>query len=341
MNRKLLATAVASAIAPMAAQAVDVSVSGQVNRAIRFADNGVNSDVQHIDGSASGSRFRITADGELMDGVQAGAVVEVGWTVNGGGALDVDVADAAKPKDVDFRKSSLHFSGDFGKVTMGWNAPAGNGIEWTSHSGAWAGTEYSADTNSGIHVRASDGTDQGSVFSFLPSVNIGRQNTLRYDSPSIGPIGVSVSLQKNGEDGQTWSFGGSLAQDFGGSSVSGGVFVMEDKFAIAGGILFSQGTSVNAVWGNNDTGTTDYETMYLNVSHTWGDTSVGLGYRTADDGDTSKGAKEAQAIGLGVSQSLGSGVIVYAGFNNYSFDMTGYDLEDINAFHIGSRVQFN
>jgi predicted porin len=338
MNRKLLATAVASAIAPMAAQAVDVSVSGQVNRAIRFADNGVNSDVQHIDGSASGSRFRITADGELMDGVQAGAVVEVGWTVNGGGALDVDVADAAKPKDVDFRKSSLHFSGDFGKVTMGWNAPAGNGIEWTSHSGAWAGTEYSADSNSGIQVRASDGKAMGSVFSFLPSVNIGRQNTLRYDSPSIGPIGVSVSLQKNGEDGQTWSFGGSLAQDFGGSSVSGGVFVMEDKFAIAGGILFSQGTSVNAVWGNNDTGTTDYETMYLNVSHTWGDTSVGLGYRTADDGGTSK---EAQAIGLGISQSLGSGVSVYAGFNNYSFDMTGYDLEDINAFHIGSLVSFN
>ena len=152
----------------MAAQAIDVSVSGQVNRAIRFADNGVNSDVQHIDGSASGSRFRVTASGDVMEGIQAGAVVEAGWTVNGGGALDVDVPDAAKPKEVDFRKSSLYFSGTFGKVTMGWNAPAGNGIEWTAYNGAWAGTEYSADTNSGIHVRTSDGgMSRGSVFAFM------------------------------------------------------------------------------------------------------------------------------------------------------------------------------
>ena len=338
MNRKLLATAVASAIAPMAAQAVDVSVSGQVNRAIRFADNGVNSDVQHIDGSASGSRFRVTASGDVMEGLQAGAVVEAGWTVNGGGSLDVDVADAAKPTNVDFRKSSLYFSGNFGKVSMGWNAPAGNGIEWTAYNGAWAGTEYSADTNSGIQVRTSDNHARGSVFSFMPSVNIGRQNTLRYDSPSIGPIGVSVSLQKNGEDGQTWSFGGDLGHDLGGSSVKAGVFVMEDKRAIAGGIRFPQGTGVNAVWGTNEAGTTDYESVYVSISHTWGNTSVALGYRNTDDTSTTK---EAQAIGLGVNQDLGAGVSVYAGFNNYSFDEAGYDLEDINAFHIGTLVSFN
>ena len=91
MNRKLLATAVAGAIAPMAAQALDVSVSGQVNRAIRFADNGANSDVQHIDGSASKSRFRFTAEGEVMAGLTAGAHIEYGSSNNAGGGLDVDM----------------------------------------------------------------------------------------------------------------------------------------------------------------------------------------------------------------------------------------------------------
>jgi hypothetical protein len=38
---------------------------------------------------------------------------------------------------------------------------------------------------------------------------------------------------------------------------------------------------------------------------------------------------------------LGSGVDIYAGFNNYSFDMPGKDLEDVTAFHIGSLVTFN
>ena len=339
MNRKLLAAAVAGVVAPMTAQAVDVSVSGQINRAIRFADNGHNSDVQHVDGSASSSRFRITAEGELMAGITAGARVEAGWWANKGSGLDVDVMDAGKPTKVDFRYSALDFSGDFGKITMGWSNPAGNGIEWTSYSGAWAGTEYSPDTNSGIHVMDSDGVGMGSVWSFLPSVNISRQNTLRYDSPSIGPVGLGISLQKNGDDGQTWSFQGTVSQSFGASDIQGGLFYMEDKLAMAGGVLFAQGTSVNAVWGKDESGDKDYESMYFNVSHTWGNTSVALGYRTGDDSMGMK--KEGQAIGLGLSQDLGSGVMVYAGFNNYSFDMMGKELEDINAFHIGSRVTFN
>ena len=84
MNRKLLAVAVAGAVAPMTAQALDVSVSGQVNRAIRFADNGNSSDVQHVDGSAAGTRFQIAAEGEAMPGVVAGAVLQEGFSANGG-----------------------------------------------------------------------------------------------------------------------------------------------------------------------------------------------------------------------------------------------------------------
>ncbi|MDE0002334.1 MAG: porin, partial [Rhodospirillaceae bacterium] len=235
MNRKLLAVAVAGAVAPMTAQALDVSVSGQVNRAIRFADNGANSDVQHIDGSASKSRFRFTAEGEVMAGLTAGAHIEYGSAHNPGGGLDIDQADTGassntsdKPvatsgmpdpmsaghkhsaKQVDARHALLYLSGDFGKVTLG-NAPsAGNGIMWTSHNGAWMGTEYSPDTNSGLGVMMTEADADGnqasgySVFSFFPSVNTPRTNTLRYDTPSIGPVSLSASIQKDSADGHDW-----------------------------------------------------------------------------------------------------------------------------------------
>ena len=227
MNRKLLATAVAGAIAPMAAQALDVSVSGQVNRAIRFADNGARSDVQHVDGSASKSRFRFTAEGEVMAGLTAGAHIEYGSSNNAGGGLDVDMDD--KAASFDARHSLLYLSGDFGKVTLG-NAPsAGNGIMWTSHNGAWMGTEYSPDTNSGLGVMMTDGMpaldadgDQYSIFSFFPSVNTPRMNTLRYDTPSIGPVSLSASIQKDSADGHDWHFGASLGHDVGAANVIGG-----------------------------------------------------------------------------------------------------------------------
>jgi predicted porin len=344
MNRKILAAAVAGAITPMAAQALDVSVSGQVNRAIRFADNGVGSDVQHIDGSASGSRFRFTAEGEAMPGITAGAHIEQGFTANGGGGLDVEAEDKGKGT-FEFRHSYVYFSGDFGQVTLGHTTPAGNGIMWSSHNGAWMGTEYSPDSNSGIHARTSDGAGMGSVFSFFPSVNIGRMNTLRYNTPSIGPVSFSGSVQKDGATDHAWSFGASLSHDVGAASVMGGLILMDDVLGIAGGIAFANGTSVNAAWGSDEaglnpleTGPQDYEDMYVNVAHSWGSMSVALDYRTTKD---SNSTKEGRAIGLGAQYALGGGVNVYAGFNNYSFEQDGYDIEDVNAFHIGSRVTFN
>ena len=367
MNKKLLATAVAGVIAPMAAQALDISVSGHVNRAIRFADNGVNSDVQNIDGSASKSRFGFTAEGEVMPGITAGAHIEYGSSNNGGGSLDVEAEDGGA--NFDPRHSLLYFSGDFGKVTLG-NAPAaGNGIMWTSHNGAWMGTEYSPDTNSGLGVMMTDGSaykryedvkppqvshelgeddsvdhevahmalTAQSVFSFFPSVNIGRKNTLRYDTPSIGPITVSASVQKDSKTGHSWSFGASLSHDVGAANVIAGLIYMDDVLGIAGGLAFANGTSVNAAWGSDDDSGEDYEDMYVNVAHSWGNMSVAVDYRSTENGADMEG----RAIGLGAQYALGGGVDVYAGFNSYSFDAPDVDLEDINAFHIGSRVRFN
>jgi hypothetical protein len=344
MNIKILATAVAGAIAPMAAQALDVSVAGQVNRALRFADNGNTSDVQHLDGAASGSRFGLYASGEAMPGIVAGAVIEEGFGANG--AVDVDAQDSAKPSTVNFRKSYLYFSGDFGKVSMGWTGPAGNGIEWTSYNGAWAGTSYGLDTNTGVNVMTEAGAAVGTTFAFFPSVNITRMNTLRYDTPSIGPVAFAASLQKYDADlgskaladSLDWSFQGTMSHSVAGNGVKGGIFLMDDKLAIAGGIQFAQGTAVEATWASEDSATRDYESTYVAVSHAWGNTSVAIGYRTVDD-DLS--GNEGQRIGLGVNQNVGKGVSVYAGFHNYSFEKHEYDLEDINAFHIGSLVTFN
>lgn len=348
MNKKLLATAVAGAIAPMAAQGLDVSVSGQVNRAIRFADNGVASDIQHVDGSASGSRWSLTAEGELMAGLSAGAHIEQEHASNRAWQVSTDRADA--PTSQGFRHSYIYFSGDFGKLTMGHTSPAGNGAMWKSHNGAWMGTEYSLDSNSTIAVMTENGDQAGSAAAFMPSVNIGRRNILRYDTPSIGPVSFAASVFKpdsNGSEGSLdhndadeshhWSFGANLSHDIGAANLIAGLLLMEDVIGISGGLAFANGTSINAAWASDDDTGADFEDWYINVAHSWGNMSVAVDYRTTDNASN----KQGRGIGLGGQYALGSGVDVYAGFHNYAFDAPGPDLEDINSFIVGSRVRFN
>ena len=339
MNRKLLAVTVAGVVAPMAASALDVAVNGQINRAIRFADNGANSDVQHIDGSAWGSRFRIKAEGELMEGITVGASMEQEFATNRGWQVDIDAEDA--DPSTSLRHSYLHFSGSFGTVKLGNTDIAGAGSMWVGFNDAYAGTEYSADTNSGISVWTADGTKTKTdytVASFFPGVDNSRANVLRYDSPSIGPVSVQVSVHKPDAKDHQWNFGGRLSQDFGPGTLKMGVILAEDVLGISGGIGFANGTAVNAAWGNDDRkGKKDFDDIYASITHKWGNTTIALGYHSTDNNEDMEG----RAIGLGVNHSVGSGVDVYAGFNNYSFDKPGMDLEDVTAFHIGSLVTFN
>ena len=83
MNKKLLAIAIASAVAAPGAFAVEGSASGHVNRMIMFADDGNDSDVMHVDNLNSQSRFRFTGSGDLgVGGLKTGIHLEAGWSSN-------------------------------------------------------------------------------------------------------------------------------------------------------------------------------------------------------------------------------------------------------------------
>ena len=77
--------------------------------------------------------------------------------------------------------------------------------------------------------------------------------------------------------------------------------------------------------------------VYINLAHEWGNLSMAIDYRTADDSMTNL---EGRKVGLGANYALGEGVNVYVGFHNYSFDAPDMELENINSFHIGSSVSF-
>ena len=179
MERKLIAAAVTSALAlPLAAQAVEFSVSGHVNRSIVSVDGGgenkpgtpddYDGDVEHIEGNMSPSRFRITGSEELENGMTAGVNFEAGvdsYTV---------------------RHSNVYLNTAGGKISIGHTSAAADGMAHANLGGpSWmAGvTNYCAWGVSNAAVcSANDG---------------GRHSVLRYDTPSIGPASIAVSTGNN------------------------------------------------------------------------------------------------------------------------------------------------
>lgn len=335
MNRKLFAFIASGVLAlPMAAQAADVSVSGHINRAVMFGDDVLgNDDVKHKDGGASPSRFRFTGSEELDGGMTAGVNLEYGITPN-------------------LRQANVHFSGAFGKLTLGQASQATDGIAYSNYDNSvWAaGIEVGCDFCTG-----------------LPTYGGGRSEIVRYDTPSLGPATVAVSA-----DGENF-FDAALRVDAdagaGKYQLKAGYGSTDDaqkNFAMSGAVGFANGAHLNAAWGQTDPDAAGAEKLsywHVGLGYNFGNSSIaatytdheaGLGFNK--DGDPASESVMVQGLtggtkswGIGVGHTMGS-VELYAGYKHLNLEqdatngMTGTDRKDLSDhgfFVVGSRVKFN
>ena len=188
MERKLIAAAVSSALAlPMAAQAVEFSVSGHINRAIISVDGGANDgDVQHVDANSSPTRFRFTGSEELDNGMTAGVNLEYGLA-------------HGKEYGTSLRQANVYLNTAGGKITVGHGSFAADNSAHAYLGGpSWLGgvTNTCSYTSSGPACPSNDGS---------------RGSALRYDTPSIGPLNLAVSVGDN----DYWDVQATIAGSFG------------------------------------------------------------------------------------------------------------------------------
>ena len=182
IERKLIAAAVSSALAlPMAAQAVEFSVSGHVNRAILSVDTGGDDDddLQHVDSNASQSRVRFTGSEEMDNGMTAGVNMEMG------------ILSTGSTSGTTTRHAAAYLNTPGGKLTLGHTSTAADGMAHARLGGpSWLGgvtnwcSYYSKNAAGGTAVAC-------------PSNDGGRTDVLRYDTPSLGPATLSFSAGDN------------------------------------------------------------------------------------------------------------------------------------------------
>ena len=378
MNKKLVAAAVASALAvPMAAHAVKFETSGQVNRAVMVADDGVQSDVLHVDGESSGSRFRFTGSEDIGNGLTAGVNFEIELQSNDASVVDVDQqGDVQTFRE---RHVNVYFSGDFGKLTMGQASDATDGAAFADLNNAWFTVENFPDFGGGVDFRDKNDLTSGfqttgiTVADVNPSFDGGRRDTLRYDTPAIGPLSAAVSHSTDSRVDAMVKLAGSVAG--GAYDLRGGWNNTGDGlWVVSGSFKFAQGTSITGAWGQQSfddvvlAGTTfrtpDAEYFYIKLGHDWGNNSVAAHYKSSEDtaaiagtpGFTQcSGGSVAGAVvtldtcggtawAVGFSHTMPKPKVdLYAGYQFFELDDTapGLSVEDISVFVVGSRIKFD
>ena len=85
-----------------------LSVSGQVNRGVLFADNGDDSEVFYIDNDNSSTRVRFVGTGQLTDDISVGTQIEVQFESNSTAAISNNQDSPAGPNNFTKRKLELY-----------------------------------------------------------------------------------------------------------------------------------------------------------------------------------------------------------------------------------------
>ena len=318
MNRRILAIVVSGAVAlPMPALAVESSVSGHIGRTIQHVDGPSEAASgpkwSHQGLGVSGTRFRITGDEELDNGITVGVNLEY---AAGGGQGD----------NPGLRHSNLTFEGAFGSIAAGQTAPATNGTN----------DDMSA---SGLAV---DMACSNAAVSSCPDFTAGRRGVIRYSTPSIGAAGISGSFGRDFWDGQI-SIGGELGDSSYKLRASYAVdgddsdkAPAKDTYSVAAAIKVG-GVSVNALFGSiehdsvADAGN-DADGFGVKLAYDFGDSGIGFLFR-----ETDTGSADPSTWGIGVQHNMLKVVDIFAGYYVYDPD-TGAD--ETQTFSVGSRIKF-
>ena len=277
---------------------VKVKLSGQINTAVMFWDNGDTEDVYVIDNDESSSRVRVDAVGTISPGITAGMVLEYDVEVAGGASISEseDGGDdgSVTPGSGGFRFQARRFNwfvqGSLGKISIGQGSTAADGALEVSFANTWVGgvgyglatTNINAFRTQNINTAVvaslvAAGAPNPAAGNPIPLAAAGpvaasaltwggfgtdgdrfRENRVRYDSPTFAGFTVSGSW---GED-DTTDLAVRYANEFGGL-----------KLAAA------------AMWNRvDDEGTTDVEadTYGGSVALQFGNFHVQGGYAETD-----------------------------------------------------------
>ncbi len=319
---------------------VKVTLYGQINRAIRFANTGDNTEFTSVDNDGSSSRLGVRAVGKANANLTIGALHELEWQENarsGTGAPNDGANTRVRARHVDLWLDHKNL----GKLSMGHGSIAGDagglydlsgvgyvygfaGANGTDGTKADASVKVGEEAGDTVSTSATTGNARGfRPFNFFGA----RENRIRYDTPSL--MGARVSLSYN--EAKSWSVGLNYAGAPPGVKSFTALFAAgyrdndgaKTAWALSGGLKHNpSGFNVNGSYDTdgeeNDDGV---QNSQWGVTIGWsgkindsGATSIGVGFNRSSDGAEAS----ANQYWLAINQSIDAAAAdVYVGV---SFD---------------------
>ncbi len=351
-------------------------MSGQVNRAVLYADDGNEGEFFHVDNDNTSTRFRLVGKGKVTAKFSVGMLIEVQIESNASNKVNIAGHESAIAPDgggFSERKMEAWLAHeDVGKLTLGQGDPASNGTSEVTLSGTdvilYAGI---ADTAGGQVFRRSNQLDSSqpadgpSIGAVWGNQHDGRSRTdrIRYDSPMIAGFVGSVShiqgdlwdvaLRHAGKFGQfktsaaiayvDWEQVSASSGSGGtkGQQVNGSISVLHDSglnVTFSGGTRDNDGLDISGASRNSD------DHIYVMLGYIAklldvGTTRFAVDYGQANDIDQND--DEITTWGIAAVQNLKDiGTDLYVVYRNHELDRTGKDFDDINIVMAGARVKF-
>jgi hypothetical protein len=327
-------------------QAVDFAISGQINRATMYVDDGSTAKWFFVDNENSSTRFRFTGSNEFDENWKVGIVWEVAMRSNASDEVSMD--SSGDVGGVTFSERKIEFWVEkWGRLWLGQGDMASNGTSEVDLSGTGV-TGYSgvADVGGSFEFQKNGegiGVRVGGSRSNFDGLS--RKDRVRYDTPKFwgfygsGAVGNSsicdAALRYAGDFGWAKFAAAGAYADFGTSSSTN-----DNIFSSSASMLFDFGLNLTASYAYRKQDGTNPWNLFGKVGYKFLEKhAASIQYSRTK----SLSAKDDKGDTFGISYvySPWKSVEFYGTYYLHMLDRDqGSDPDDINVFFAGGRVKF-
>jgi hypothetical protein len=328
------------------ANAVDFKISGQINRAALYADDGDTAKWFFVDNDNSSTRFRFTGSNDFDHDLSVGIVWEVEMQSNPSNEMNMDLTGDTTDVNFNERKIEFYVGSPWGKAWLGQGDMAANSTSEVDLSGTDVAAYSSVGDVGGGFEFQKNGVGTGITVGGSRSNfdGLSRKDRVRYDTPKFWGFYGSGSIGNS----NVWDTALRYAGDFGwakfaaagGWSDGGTSESWDGRFSSSASMLFDFGLNLTASYAYSKQDNKDPYNIFGKVGYQFLEKHA-ASVQWSRTENLSANDDKGDTLGLAYVFSPWQSVEFYGTYYLYMLDRDeGSDPDDINVFMAGGRVKF-
>jgi len=342
-----------------------LSISGQVVRALYYADDGLSEKLFQSDGGITSSRVRWVAKGTVNENVTMGATLELNSPLSNSqaslklhaGAAGAGSTDSATSTTWGVRHQFVWVNHKrMGKISLGQTNAASNGRSETTFSGV----NMASDSGGVIAGRGLTWIDTTQGTNSISALTLGsvftnqdgrsRTDVLRYDTPRFSGLALAISAIAGG----SWDVGADyrfkdgpikfrLQGQYNNISATSAT---EHGWSVSAAALHDSGLNGAIAYGRGqgDTGARDPKFWAFDAGYRakiFGVGSTNFSFNSNQSENVAQETDDASSLGFTIAQMINPvGANVAVSYKSYSYDQTAQTFDDIDVLSLQTVFKF-